>query len=193
MKRPLRTIFLLALVTACCCSAVANPFVVFPKANTLLSPDGRLEVRTSKPHTAPTDFSGTFNTLWLLEVASGRSYKLCDYLGVAAVAWSSNDFLIVTQYVSKRTSRTLVFPMAHLDDPVLLDQPALVGLVPSEFRPALRENDHVFIEGVRVESDQLHLRVWGRGQRDPGGFRWHCEYALTEGKIIACNEDRVSH
>jgi hypothetical protein len=192
MKRWLGVMASLALLATCCHSAFASQFVVFPKANALPSPDGRFEVRSSAPHHASTDFSGTFNTLWLLETATGRSRMLCDYLGVAAVAWSTNDFLIVTQYVGKRTSRALVFSMAHLDSPILLDQPTMIGLVPLGLRPTLRENDHVFVEGVRVESTTLYLRVWGRGQHDPGGFRFHCEYDLREGTVASCTEDHVS-
>lgn len=50
------------------------------------------------------DFVGTFHSLWLYELATGRSRKLCDYLGVASAAWSSDDVLLVTQYAGKRTS-----------------------------------------------------------------------------------------
>src|SRR5580765_6588765 len=87
----------------------AAPIVVFPKAGRLLSPDGRFEVRDADREGSSLEFVGTFHSLWLTEVATGRSRKLCDYVGIAAVAWSSNDFLVITQYVSKKTSRALVF------------------------------------------------------------------------------------
>lgn len=171
---------------------LAAPFVVFPKAGELASPDGRFVVRNSEREGSASDFVGTFHSLWLVESATGSSRKLCDYSGVAAVAWSSNDFLIVTQYLAKKTSRALVFSTARPDDPVMLDKPTLIRLVPVELRPALRENDHVFIEAWRVEEGRLHLRVWGYGQHDANGFRWRCEYALRGG-TVSCNEERSSH
>jgi hypothetical protein len=143
-------------------------------------------------HHSPSDFSGMSNRLWLVEIATGRSRKLYDYVGVAAVAWSGNEFLAITEYVGKRTSRALVFPLAHLDDAVVLDEPALVHLVPSDLQPTLRENDHVFVEASRIEEGKLYLGVWGYGSHDTEGFRWHCEYALDNGKIV-CTEDRVTH
>lgn len=184
-------ILLVLLALAFCPLAFCGQFFVFPKASALQSPDGRFEVRNDVTHHSPTEFTGTFNTLWLVEVATGRSRKLCDYVGVAAVAWSGNEFLAVTQYVGTRTSRALVFPMAHLDAPVVLDEPGLVQLVPSNLRPMLRENDHVFVEASRIEAGKLYLRVWGYGSHDAKGFRWHCEYSLGDGKTF-CTEDRVT-
>jgi len=168
----------------------ANPFVVFPKAGELVSPDGRFVVRNEEHEGAGSDFVGTFRSLWLIEVATGRSRKLCDYIGVAAVAWSNNDFLVITQYLNKKTSRALVLSAAGPES-VLLDKPTLIRLVPAELRTTLRDNDHVFVEGTRVEGETLHLGVWGYGQHDANGFRWRCEYALREGTIF-CTEQRGS-
>jgi hypothetical protein len=170
----------------------ASSFVVFPKASELLSPNGQFAVRNVDAAGASSDFVGSFHSLWLFELATGRSRKLCDYMGVASVAWSGNDFLIVTQYVSKRTSRALVFPIGAVQDAVLLDKATLVGLVPVDLRPALRENDHIFIEGSAVEQNTLHLTVWGYGTHDPSGFRYRCEYPLREG-TISCTAERGSH
>lgn len=170
---------------------LASPFVVFPKATELVSPDGRFAVRSVDSAGTASDFVGTFRSLWLYELATGRSRKLCDYLGVASAAWSSNNFLVVTQYVGKRTSRALVFSAVTPQDPIMLDKATLIRLVPVELRPALRENDHVFVEGSRVEQETLHLTVWGYGQHDPNGFRYRCEYALREG-TISCVEERGS-
>ena len=171
---------------------LAAPFVLFPKAGELVSPDGRFVVRNAERQASTSEFDGTFHALWLMEVATGRSRKLCDYVGVAAVAWSSNDLLVVTQYLSKRTSRALVLSATGSQDPVILDKPTLVRLVPPELRDVLREDDHVFVEASRLEESTLHLRVWGYGPRDVNGFRWHCKYALMEG-AISCAEDRGSH
>ncbi|HET6179781.1 MAG TPA: hypothetical protein VFE61_22860 [Candidatus Sulfotelmatobacter sp.] len=168
--------------------ALASQFVVFPKAGELVSPDGRYVVHNAEREGSASDFIGTFHSLWLTEQATGRSRKLCDYLGVAAVAWSRNDFVIVTQY-SKKTSQALVFSVAGSQDPVLLDKPTLTHMLPAEFRPALRENDHVFVEASRVEKETLYLTVWGYGQHDASGFRWRCQYDLREG-AIACGDER---
>ncbi len=170
----------------------ASQFVVFPKASELISPDGRYAVRNVDAARSASDFAGTFHSLWLFELPTGRSRKLCDYLGVASVAWSNNDFLIVTQYLSRRTSRALVFPMTATQDAVMLDKTTLTAIVPPDLRPALRENDHVFVEGSRVEQNILHLTVWGYGPHDPNGFRCRCEYSLPEG-TITCSEERGSH
>ena len=171
---------------------LAAPVVVFPKAGALVSPDGRFVIRNAEPERAASDFVGTFHSLWLVEVATGRSRKLCDYLGVAVVGWSNKDFLVITQYVAKKTSRVLVFSAASPENPVTLDKPTLIRLVPVELRDALRQNDHVFIEASRVEEQTVHLRVRGYGERDTNGFRWRCEYALREG-VVSCIEERTSH
>jgi hypothetical protein len=183
---------LVALLIAMSVDTLASQFVVFPKASELISPDGRFAVRSVDSKRSASDFVGTFHSLWLFELASGGSRKLCDYLGVASAAWSSNDWLVVTQYVGKRTSRALVFSATVVEDPVMLDKITLTRLVPAELRPSLRENDHVFVEGSRVKQDKLYLTVWGYGQHDANGFRWRCEYALREG-TVSCSEERGSH
>jgi hypothetical protein len=188
----LRVAGLVALLSAMSVETLASQFVVFPKASELISPDGRFAVRSVDSKSSASDFVGTFHSLWLFELASGGSRKLCDYLGVASAAWSSNDWLVVTQYVGKRTSRALVFSATVVEDPVMLDKITLTRLVPAELRPSLRENDHVFVEGSRVKQYKLYLTVWGYGQHDANGFRWRCEYALREG-TVSCSEERGSH
>lgn len=163
--------------------AAAAPFVVFPKAGRLVSPDGRYEVRDADRTASPSDFVGTFHSLWLVEVATGRSRKLCDYLGISAVAWSGNDFLVVTQYVGKKTSRALVFAISRQEEMVVLDQSTLIQLLAPEFREHLRSNNHVFVEASSLESDIFYFGVWGYGHQDPNGFRWTCQYALRESKV----------
>ena len=182
----------IALVSVVTAKVFASQFVVFPRASELVSPDGRFAVRSVDNQGSASEFAGTFRSLLLFELASGRSRKLCDYLGVASVAWSSNDWLVVTQYVGKRTSRALVFSATAAEDPVMLDKTTLTRLVPAELRSSLRENDHVFVEGSRVEHDTLYLAVWGYGQLDANGFRWRCEYSLREG-TASCIEERGLH
>jgi hypothetical protein len=178
-----RVVLCLAAVLAFEISAPAAPFAVFPKAGQLPSPDGRFVVRNTDRGAPLTEYVGTFHSLILEETASGRSRRLCDYVGVAAVAWAKSDFIIVTQYVSKRTSRALVFVANNSRDPVVIDQPLLTNLVPVNLRPQLRENDHVFVEASQVEGETLTLRVWGYGRHDAKGFRWRCDYALLDGGI----------
>lgn len=164
--------------------AHAAPFVLFPKASQLASPDGRFLVRNQERSGSEKEFIGTSHSLWLIESASGRSRKLCDYLGVAAVAWSNNDFLVVTEYVAKKTSRAWIFSANGQRDPVLLDKVTLTRMVPPELRPVLRENDHVFVEASRAENETVQLRAWGYGLHDPRGFRWSCTYSMREGSIF---------
>jgi hypothetical protein len=171
--------------------AIASPFVLFPKATELASPDGRFLVRNVERKGAPNDFVGTFLSLWLVEKTTGRARKLCDYIGVAAVAWSSDNHLVVTEYVGKKTSRALVFLAADDIEPIVLDKRTLLRLIPVDFRETLRQNDHVFIEASRVAEQTLHLRVWGYGQHDPSGFRWQCDYLFREG-TVSCSDDRPS-
>jgi hypothetical protein len=125
----------IALVSMVSAQVFASQFEVFPKASELVSPDGRFAVRSVDSQGSASDFGGTFRTLWLFERATGRSRKLCDYLGVASAAWSSNDWLVVTQYVGKRTSRALVFSATAGDDPVMLDKITLTRLIRTELRP----------------------------------------------------------
>ncbi len=168
--------------------AFGAPFVVFPKAGQLISPDGRWVVRNVDPATASSDFTGTFHSLWLLELPTGGSRKLCDYLGIAAVAWSGNDTLIVTQYFGRKSSRVVVFSVNDTDTSDVLDLPTLIRLVPLEQRAPLRENDHIFIEGSRAEARTLYLKVWGYAKQASSGFRWRCEYSLRDEKIACADE-----
>jgi len=187
--RPSGVFFRMAVMGILSLSAFAAPFVLFPKAGQSLSPDGRFLVSNADREGPPQAFVGTFHTLWLTETGSGRSRKLCDYVGVAAVAWAGSDFLIVTQYLNKRTSRALVFAVAGAEPAAVLDAPTLIRMVPPELRSTLRENDHVFVEASRLEGETLHLRVWGYGRHDANGFHWSCEYGLREGGV-ACREER---
>ena len=179
------------LLLGLCVSAQTGQFAVFPKAAQLASPNGRLLIRNTDREASQADIDGTFHSLWLVEAATGRSRKLCNYVGVAAVAWSENDSVLVTEYVGKWTSRALVFSANTGTDPVMLDASALTQLVPVDLRPALRGNDHVFIEAVRVQRNDLFLRVWGYGAHDSPGFQWTCKYSLTDA-TIACQERGAS-
>lgn len=186
--RAYRALLCVAVVFACQIVAHASPFVVFPKAGQLVSPNGRFVVRNTDREAPFSEFAGTFHFLFLEDTASGRSRKLCDYFGIVAVAWAENDLIIVTQY-SKRTSRALVFAADSSIDPVVIDKPLLTHIAPNNLRSQLQGNDHVFVEASRVEGETLTLRVWGYGQRDANGFSWRCEYKLLEGGI-ACEETK---
>ena len=177
----------LLVFVALTAQAFAGQFVLFPTASQLRSPDGRFVVRDLARDASAAELQNTFRTLWLLETTTGRSRKLCDYVGTSAVAWSNDDFVVVTQYLNKKTSRALIFSAKAPDRDIMLDVRTLIHVVPPDFRAALRENGHVFVEASRMEGGTLYLRVWGYGAHDPDGFRWHCEYALGEGKI-ACHE-----
>lgn len=143
----------------------SGAFVVFPKAGRLVSPDNRYEVRDEEPVGSGSEFIGNFHSLWLIESGTGLSRKLCDYFGTAAVTWSDENHLLITEYVGKKTSRALLF-----------------------MSETLRSNDHVFIEAARLEKSIFYLRVWGYGQQNPKGFKWNCQYVLGDG-MLTCNVD----
>lgn len=167
--------------------AFGGQFVLFPKASQLRSPDGRFVVRDLAREASAAELQNTFRALWLFETVTGRSRKLCDYVGTSAVTWSNDDFVVVTQYLNKKTSRALIFSATALDRDTMLDVRTLMHVVPPDLRAPLRENDHVFVEASRVEGGTLYLRVWGYGTHDPDGFRWQCEYGLNAGTIV-CRE-----
>lgn len=186
-RRP--TAALAFLVIALATPALAASFVLFPKAVRLVSPNALFEVRDEGRPGSASEFVGSFHSLWLADLTNGKSRKLCDYMGVAAVAWSGSNFLLVTEYVGKKTSRALLFPTDPSRDSILLDQSTMIQLVPVELRAALRDNDHVFVEASHFESETFYFRVWGYGGHDPSGFRWNCQYALLDG-IVACSPER---
>jgi len=170
----------------------AAPFVLFPKAGELLSPDGRFAVRNAERHGFASDIVvADAQSLWLVEVATGRSQKLCKYLGVAAVAWSGNDFVVVTEYVGKKTSRAWLFSVGSRHEAIMLDKPTLTHSIPVEFRETLRQNEHVFVEATGVEHDNLQFRVWGYGTHAGTGFRLECEYSLGK-EQISCIANHAS-
>ena len=185
--RACRALLCLAVVVVLEAAALCAPFFVFPNAGQLLSPDGRLVVRNTNRSAPLSEFAGNFHALFLEETASGHSRKLFNYVGVAAVGWANNQFIIVTEYLNRQTSRALVFIADGSRDPVVIDKPFLTSLVPDNLRPKLRENDHVFVEATRVEGETLTLRIWGYGKHDAQGFRLRCEYTLRESEI-SCQE-----
>lgn len=192
MYSRMHTLLLALIFSATTMPSFAAPTVVFPKAGELRSPDGRFLVRNTDREVPSIDFVGTFHSLWLVEIASGQSRKLCDYIGVAAVHWSDNDHLIVTEYVAKKSSRALLFSVVPSEDPVMLDKAAVIALVPAQSRTTLRENDHVFVEAIGVQHSILALTVWGNGPSDRRGFRWRCNYDLRE-RSMACTQEPISH
>jgi len=179
----------LGIVLAACGSLKSAPFVVFPKAGELRSPDGRFVVRNAEREAPATDLDGTFHSLWVVESGSGRTRKLCDYVGVAAAAWTEDDRLLVTEYLGRRTSRALLFAVADATGPLVLDKGTLTQQVPPALRDTLRGNDHVFIEAEAVAGNELLLEVWGYGKHDAMGFRWKCSYNIPENRI-ACAAKR---
>jgi hypothetical protein len=183
MRRVSILLAVAAIVAVGTVSGFAGPFVLFPKAEELRSPNGRFVVRNVERQGPTTEFVGVYHSLWLVEVATNRSRKLCNYLGVAAVAWSNNDFVIITEYVTKKTSRAFVFPVSETGEAVVFDKPTLLRILPAETRITMEESDHVFVEASRIEGGTLFLRVWGYGPRDRKGFRWSCSYELRGGRI----------
>ena len=89
----------------------ADQFVMFPGPRELRSSDGRFVVRSVDPVTGPSEISGVFHSLVLEGVATGSVRTLYRYVGRVALAWSGSNFVIVSDYLSKRTARALVFPV----------------------------------------------------------------------------------
>jgi len=191
MRRPSTVLAVLVVVFELAGLGRAEPFVLFPKAGELRSPNGRYVVRNAERSAAATEFVGIAHSLWLIEVANHRSRKLCDYLGVAAVAWSGNEYVVMTEYVAKKTSRALVFPVDDFAEASVLDKPTLLRVLPAESRDTLEQSDHVFVEASRLEDGILFLHVWGYGPRDRNGFRWSCSYELRGGRVT-CPGNRNS-
>jgi hypothetical protein len=84
-----------------------------------------------------------------------------------------------------------MFSATSPGDSVMIDKAALISLMPAESRAILRENDHVFVEAIGVQHEILRLTVWGNGQQEKNGFRWHCGYDLRE-RTIACTDQPIS-
>ena len=176
-----RTIYVAILVVFACSLAQAEQFAVFPDRKELRSPDGKFVIRSVDHVPQPHEFSGLFRSLFLENTADGSARELYHYVGRVGVAWSGNSFIIVTDYVSKKTARALVFRLDRPDEYLVLDKPGLAARIPGERRTQLERNDHVFLEVSRLEGSLLTLRVWGYGAHDPQGFRFHCVYELDQG------------
>jgi hypothetical protein len=93
----------------------------------------------------------------------------------------------VTDYLSKKTARALVFRIDRPDEYLVLDKSSLAARIPEEHRVQLERNDHAFLEVSRIEGSVLTLRVWGYGGHDPQGFRFQCTYELDQG-TTACRD-----
>ena len=143
MKAPCLCAFVVAFLPVA--RAGAQQFTTFPDRPELRSPDGRFLIRSGDHPASPSDFSGLFRSLVLEETRGGRSWALYNYVGRVAVACSGNRFIIVTDYVSKRTSRVLVFAIDSRVEPfsveqVTRDKAQFSRLLPTEQkRPPLGE------------------------------------------------------
>jgi hypothetical protein len=185
MKTHGRCLVVLLLLAMGCPVATAEQFTVFPDRKELRSPDGRFVIRSVDQSSRPGELTGIFHTLVIEEPATGSVRKLYDYVGRVAVAWSRSDFIIVTDYVNKKTSRVLVFPMNANREVLVVDKVQMSSLIPETQSIHLQQNDHVFVEVSSVEGTALTLRVWGYGRRDATGFRLQCRYDLAGG-TVAC-------
>src|SRR4029077_17302382 len=118
MKAPCLCAFVVAFLLVA--RAGAQQFTTFRDRPELRSPDGRFLIRSVDHAASASDFSGLFRSLVLEETRSGRSWALYNYvtcLGGGGAPGSGNLFIIVTDYVSKRTSRPLVFAIDSRVEP----------------------------------------------------------------------------
>ena len=178
---------LLPLLLCLALRAFSEDFAVFPDRKELHSPDGKYVIRSIERTPQPGEFVGVFRALVLEEAATHKTRVLCGYLGRAAVAWSGDTYIIVTDYVGKRTSRALVFSVDQNANGFVVDKNDLERRVSGSFSEKLRGNEHVFIEALKVQSGKLDLRVWGYGTHDPRGFRLFCNIELDLGNAT-CGE-----
>jgi len=184
---PIRFIRAWMVVVLTCSAVFAEQFAVFPDRKELRSPDGKFVIRSVDYAPRPHEFSGLFRSLILQNTTDGSARELYHYVGRVGVAWSGNNFLIVTDYVSKKTARALVFRIDRPDEYLVLDKPSLAARIPEERRVQLERNDHAFLEVSLIEGSGLTIRVWGYGAHDPQGFRFQCTYELDQG-TTACRD-----
>jgi hypothetical protein len=185
----LRCLWVTLLLLVAASSPLAEDFSLFPDRKELRSPDGRFVIRSVELSHQTSEFTGAFRALVLEEIETGISRKLYSYVGRVAVAWSGNDYILVTDYVSKRTARALMFAADGRMEPLVLDKTQLERMLPATMSRHLQRNDHVYVEAVRVEAASLRLRVWGYGASDPQGFRWECRYDFAS--VTASCQERV--
>ena len=102
------------------------------------STDGQFVLRSVDHVARPGEFAGVFGTLLVEDVSTGKVRKLYDYVG--HVAWSGSDFIIVTDYVNKKTSRAIVFPVAPDRDGLVIDKTQLIPLLPEQQHLQLEQN-----------------------------------------------------
>ncbi len=183
----LRRVGVLLAVLIASSLAGAEQFAVFPDRKELRSPDGRFVIRSIDHVVGAHEFSGVFRSLVLENASTGSSREFYSYLGRVGVAWSGSNFVIITDYVSKKTARALVFRIDQPGEYLVIDKPYLAARIPDERRAQLERNDHVYLEVSRIEGTALTIRVWGYGARDPQGFRFLCAYDLNEG-AVSCGE-----
>jgi len=184
MRTP-RFFFCLLLPLLLCITvrAFTEDFAVFPDRKELRSPDGKYVMKSVDHNTRPGEFAGVFHSLILEEVATRRVRVLFDYLNRAAVAWSGEGYIIVTDYAGKRTSRVLVFAIDPDAGRFVMDKNDLARRLPGPLSDKLRENEHVFVEALRMQQRTLSLRVWGYGPHDYRGFRLLCDFEMETGKV----------
>ena len=72
------------------------------------------------------------------------------------MAWAQNEFIIVTQYLSKRTFRAVIFAADDSRRPVMIDQPLPINLVPVTLRPILWQ-EWVMTLAVDVFSSEINI------------------------------------
>ena len=100
----------------------------FPgRCEELPSRDGQFLVRSISYGTAPGSISGKFHALVLEERRTGKSHKLCDYLGKIMVFWTADNVLVVNDYYTDMGARVLLFVTDETIPPVAIDKTSYLG------------------------------------------------------------------
>jgi hypothetical protein len=176
-----QAVFLALLLTAQI--AHGGPFVVFPDSKELQSPDKRFVIRSIEHTASPGEFSGLFRSLTIEDTVAGTIRGLHNYSGRVAVAWSGNNYIVVTEYLGKRTSRALVFRLDRPLEYIAINKTSLLPHISDELKARMEGNDHVYVEVSRIENGILALKVWGYGNHDPKGFGFGCVYDLDRDRV----------
>jgi hypothetical protein len=169
------------LIVAMAVFGAEGKFATFPDDQAgLRSPDGKFIVRSVEEAGDPSNFVGVHRSLILEDHIGGGSWKLCDYLGHVAVTWATDNLIIVNEYYTSNGARMRLFAADGKIAPLMIDRARLARIVSDDLGRHLTGNDHVYVEGYKLNGNILGIRVWGFGAVDKNGFRFKCDYNLEQ-------------
>jgi hypothetical protein len=164
----------------------AQQFAVFPDRKELRSPGGRFVIR-SVEHCRK-----ALRAQRRVPIVDPGGYDNGDLARPLSLPWPCGrrpgaNFIIVTDYASKRTSRALIFRIDQPNEYTIIDKPHLTAQLPAQFRPHFDGNDHVYLEGVEDRRRYSDTPGVGVPNSRQAGFRSPCGYHLNE-RRASCGE-----